>query len=148
MYYPGNCIDPIREFQFTHILPAGATASLLSNSGMVNFISVSEVYRQLSGTNSTLLHVLLVLDSTPGGDSLMEEHQRWSLGIATGMASYLPWPQICTIVLCALWIFCVIGIPSLLGVENLASRSRRKLNDTSLLRDSATRLSITLSRTK
>lgn len=42
---------------------------VLSNSGLVNFISVSEVYRQLSSTNSTLPHVLLVLDSTSGGDS-------------------------------------------------------------------------------
>lgn len=122
--------------------PTKVLVHVLSNSGLVNFISVSEVYRQLSGTNSTLLHVLLVLNSTPGGDSFMEEHQRWSLGVATGIASYLPWPQICTIVLCTFWIFCFIGIPSLLGVENLASRSRRKLNDTSLLRDSATRLHI------
>ena len=27
MHYPGNCIDPIRELQIMHILPAGATAS-------------------------------------------------------------------------------------------------------------------------
>ena len=105
-------------------------------------LAAFKAFCELLGPHSLLPHKLLVLDSTPGGHRFSQELVRWSKGLSAGIGPYLPWPQQVTLALAIGFITVTLGIPTLFGIENIGTRSRRLLNDPNLTFPGAHRLYI------
>jgi hypothetical protein len=122
-------------------LLAGDTERLLvhafSNGGGMALAAVSKAYRDIGGT--ALPARAVIFDSLPGGDKFSNEFGRWVKAIAVGLPSnpFLRWPGQ---VLIALVVIVLLGLPSLFGLENAATKARRELNDEELINEGAKRL--------
>lgn len=110
-----------------------------SNGGGMSLAAVSKAYRRIAG--AALPARTVVFDSLPGGDIFSKEFSRWVDAVAIGLPAnpLVRWPGR---VLIALMIILLLGLPSLLGFENAATKARRDLNDENLVSLKAKRLYI------
>lgn len=108
-----------------------------SNGGGMNLAAVSKAYLQLTG--AALPARLIVFDSLPGGDKFTNEFTRRVEALAVGLPSniFIRWPAL---VLLALVVFVQLGLPSLLGRDNAATKARGDLNDEKLIYPQSKRL--------
>ncbi|RVX73839.1 hypothetical protein B0A52_02729 [Exophiala mesophila] len=124
------------------ILDAQAEGSRLlvhafSNGGGMSLGAISKAYQQLSGT--ALPARLVVFDSVPGGDKFTKEFGRWVGAFAVGLPSniLIRWPAL---VLLGLVVAVQLGLPSLFGTANAATKARADLNDEKLINPQSKRL--------
>lgn len=103
----------------------------------MNLAAVSKTYRQLTG--AALPARLILFDSLPGGDKFMNEFSRWVDALAVGLPSniFIRWPAL---VLLGLVVVVQLGLPSLVGIENAATKARGDLNDEKLICPKSKRL--------
>jgi hypothetical protein len=110
--------------------PGRVLLHILSNGGAMNLVGFSQAYQ--AQTNHFLPHVLLVSDSTPGGDKFSTELMNWARGASSGLISVPPFkfmPKWLVLGLTVVWCVLSIGIPTMFGVVNVATRCRRSIND-------------------
>jgi hypothetical protein len=112
---------------------------VFSNGGGMNLANISKTYERMAGR--PLPARAVIFDSLPGGDKFTNEFSRWVNAIAIGLPSnpLVRWPGQ---VLIALMVIVLLGLPSLFGVENAATKARRDLNDKKLINSKAKRLYI------
>lgn len=110
-----------------------------SNGGGMTLAAVCKAYRRLTGT--VLPARIVIFDSLPGGDRFTSEFSRWVSAIAVGLPAnpLVQWPAR---VLIGILVIILLGLPSLLGLENAATQTRRELNDENLVNLNAKRLYI------
>jgi len=108
----------------------GLLVHAFSNGGVMNLVAVSKYYRETQG--SPLPARALVLDSAAGGDRFVREWKRWIKTLSVGLprSRYVRWPAQLLIVV-ALGV--LLGLRSLLGIENPAASARRGSNNDDLI---------------
>lgn len=111
---------------------------VFSNGGAVNFAGASQFYHSTFG--SPMPHAVLIQDSTPGGDIFSAELMRWSRATTSGIAPHVPFPRWVVLVMSVVWCTMTLGVQALFGIENVATRCRRNVNDPELLSLAAERL--------
>lgn len=114
--------------------PGRVLLHCLSNGGAINLVGFSQAYQ--AETKTFLPHVLLVTDSTPGGDKFSGELMNWARGVTGGMIAHLPFkymPRWLVLGLAVVWCVITIGVPTIFGVTNVATRCRRSMNDPVLM---------------
>lgn len=133
-------IEPSQESIQTAISTPPSQSRLLvhafSNSGGINLSAACSAWRSLqqsiTSTEPPKPFPLqaLILDSTPGGISIIPEFKRWTLGIAASFYSAFPsLPKFINLFLSSIFVIGFFGIPELLGYEIKPSRCRRVIND-------------------
>ncbi|KAL0465939.1 hypothetical protein QR685DRAFT_536501 [Neurospora intermedia] len=113
---------------------------VMSNTGGMYFAATLNAYRQRFG--HALPHHMLVLDSTPGSTSFLQNAGPWSRAMALGASGYLPRcvPFIVTQAMACIFLAALHGFGWLIGASSAAAYSVAAVNNEELCDREARRL--------
>ncbi|KAK3501923.1 hypothetical protein B0T13DRAFT_215792 [Neurospora crassa] len=113
---------------------------VMSNTGGMYFAATLNAYRQRFG--HALPHHMLVLDSTPGSTSFLQNAGPWSRAMALGASGYLPGcvPFIATQAMACMFLAALHGFGWLIGASSAAAYSVAAVNNEELCARGARRL--------
>lgn len=111
---------------------------VMSNTGGMYFAATLNAYRQRFN-GEVFPHHMLVVDSTPGSTSFLQNAGPWSRAMAIG-ASWVPLPFIFTQALACLFLAALHGFGWLVGASSAAAYSVAAVNNEELCEKSARRL--------
>lgn len=111
---------------------------VMSNTGGMYFAATLNAYRKRFG--QAFPHHMLVVDSTPGSTSFLQNAGPWSRAMALGASGWLPLPFIVTQALACLFLAALHGFGWLIGASSAAAYSVAAVNNEELCEKAARRL--------
>ncbi len=126
----------------TAIAPEELLVHVMSNSGMVNFISTIMTYQSLrqQTTLTPFPHALLILDSAAGSLTFFSNATRWSRALALATASWSPFPSVIMQVIWAIIITTALGLATLFRSKRIGRTIVRGVRDPGLTSKESVRL--------